>query len=67
MSARDDLIALLEDKCRAIGHDPGKHVDAFAHELAEAIRAHDVATVSDDAKEMFDRAAALIDPGVSSD
>lgn len=39
MSARDDLAALIEDKCRAIGHEPDLHLDAYR---AEVLReAHD--------------------------
>lgn len=33
MSARDDLLALIEDKCRAIGHEPDMHVDAHRAEV----------------------------------
>ena len=38
MSARDDLIALIEDKCRAIGHEPDMHVDAYRAEVLREVR-----------------------------
>lgn len=59
MSARDELIRALETPYW--GDGPEELVDAFAHELAEKIRAEEPDRWTDD-YEVFQRAADLIDP-----
>lgn len=39
MSARDDLIALIEDGCKLIGHEPDIHVNDFEAEIRKTIAA----------------------------
>ncbi|MFJ4768481.1 hypothetical protein ACIP88_05090 [Streptomyces uncialis] len=66
MSARDDLYVLLESVCLPKGHTPDRHIDRFAHELAERIRA-DADTLGDwdfTTRRDMRQAADLIDPEV---
>lgn len=69
MSARDELYAY---GMAGRYHSPlnsermSARIDAFKDEVlreaAEKVRAADTAAISDDAREIFDRAADLIDP-----
>ena len=39
MSARDNLIALFEEKCKVLGHEPDIHVNDFEAEIRKTIAA----------------------------
>ena len=63
MSARDDLInGLTEHACCFSEADAKQMVDAFAHELAEQVRAAGAYWGQATPGKVYDKAAELIDP-----